>query len=85
MVEVGGHGQQKCVEDGAANDAHQEHPDVVPKLVSEEPDHGGRDEHTEGEDGVHQGDVHVVDPNVFHVDGQVGHDGERGAVEEKQS
>ena len=24
-------------------------------------------------------------PNVFHVDGQVGHDGERGAVEEKQS
>ena len=84
MVEVGGHGQQQRVEDGAADDAHHQHPDVVPQLVGEESDHRGRNEHAEGEYGVHQGNVDVIDPNVLHVDGQVGHDGKRGAVEEEQ-
>ena len=83
MMEISWNSQQQRVEDSTANDAHEEDSDVVTELVSEESDHRGRNEHTEGEDGVHQGNVDVIDPNILHVDGQVGHDGKRGAVKEE--
>ena len=84
VVQVGRDGQQERVEEGAPDDAHQQHADVVPELVREESDHGWSDEDTEGKDGVHQSDVDIVDANVFHVDGQVRHDGKGGAIEEEQ-
>ena len=33
---------------------------------------------------LHEGNVNVVDADVLHVDGEVGHDGEGGAVEEEE-
>ena len=33
---------------------------------------------------LHEGNVDVVDADVLHVDGEVGHDRERGAVEEEE-
>ena len=33
---------------------------------------------------LHEGNVNVVDADVLHVDGEVGHDRERGAVEEEE-
>ena len=33
---------------------------------------------------LHESNVNIVDANVLHVDGEVGHDGEGGAVEEEE-
>ena len=33
---------------------------------------------------LHESNVNVVDADVLHVDGEVGHDGEGGAVEEEE-
>ena len=85
MMQVGGDSQQQSVEDGTANDAHEQDPDIVTKLVSKEAHHGRSNEDTEWEDGVHERNVHIIDANVLHVDGEVGHDGEGGAIEEEQS
>ena len=32
----------------------------------------------------HEGDVNIVDANVLHVDGEVGHDGKGGAIKEEE-
>ena len=33
---------------------------------------------------LHESNVNIVDANVLHVDGEVGHDGKGGAVEEEE-
>ena len=33
---------------------------------------------------LHESNVNIVDANVLHVDGEVGHDGEGGPVEEEE-
>ena len=84
MMKISWNSQQQRVEDSTANDAHEEDSDVVTELVSEESHHWRSNEDTEGKDGVHESNVNIIDADVLHVDGEVGHDGEAGTVEEEQ-
>ena len=84
MMKISWNSQQQRVEDSTANDAHEEDSDIVTELVSEESHHWRSNKDTEGKDGVHESNVNIIDADVLHVDGEVGHDGEGGAVEEEE-
>ena len=72
------------MEDCTADDAHKKSSPVIPQLVSKETNNRRSYENTEGKNGVHESNVDVVDPDILHVDGEVGHDGKRCPIEEKQ-
>ena len=72
------------MKDGTSDDAEIKSSEIVTELVGKEADNGRSDKHTEGENGIHEGDVHVVDADILHVDCEVWHDGEGSSVEEKQ-
>ena len=84
VPQVGWDGQQEGVEEGTANDAHEENTDVITEFISKKSHNWWCDEDTERQDGVHQSYVHVIDANVLHVNCQVGHNGKRCSVEEKK-
>ena len=83
-IDRGRHKEERRVEDPHEDDEDHVDPGVVPELVRHKAHDGWRDEDAEGEDGVDQADVHVADADVLHVDGEVGHDGKGGAVEEEE-
>ena len=76
--------QQQCVEESTTNDTHEENSDVVTKFVSKESDNRWSDKDTEWKYGVHEGNVHIIDTDILHVNGEVWHDGKGGAIEEEQ-
>ena len=79
------HQQQGCVKDSCEDDEDHVDPGVVPDLVRDEAHERGSSEHTEGEDGVDEGDIDVTDANVLHVYGQVGQEGKSRSSEHEQS
>ena len=69
-----------------SHDDNEDHIDssVVSNLVRYEANNGRTHEHSEGEDGVDEGEVHVADAEIFGMDGEVGDDGVSGSREHKE-
>ena len=55
------------MEEGAAHDAHEKNPNVVAEFVGKKSDDRRGDEHTEGQNGIHKGYVHIIDSYVLHL------------------
>ena len=63
--------KKQGMEDTHHDDIDHKNTCVVAKLVSKEPNNRRSYENTEWKDGVNEGDIHVIDADIFHVNGEV--------------
>ena len=84
MMEICGNCQEKCVEESTSNNTHQQDTDVISQFVSKESNNRWSNEDAERQDGIHQGDVNVINSYVFHVNRQVWHNCKGSPIEEEK-